>query len=109
MILAFARHSFEHLEQTPALSRVTFCRENTFSFEVHVIDQRVATARGARYSFELFLDMSAIGLGDVSKHFRKCFLQAVNEKFRLKSNRITEELPELFHDRRLACRDKFRA
>src|SRR4029077_12701160 len=38
-----AAHLFENLEQAPALVAITFGVQAAFAFEVHVIDERVAS------------------------------------------------------------------
>ena len=56
-----AVHRFENLKQAPSLALITFRVENTFPFEVHIIDQGIASLRSSRQTLELFPYVRAIG------------------------------------------------
>ena len=76
-------HSFEYLQQAPTLPGVTLRGKNTFTFEVHIIDQGVAAARRGGDSFEAFLDLGLVWSAGFREHFRQRRAQTLNEKFRL--------------------------
>ena len=106
---AFLGHSFEDLQQTPTLSRISLGRKNTFSFEVHVINQRVTSARRVHHAIELLPHLRSLGRGRFGEHFRKRLLQTYDEKLRLEINGPREELAQFFHPNRLACLIEFGA
>src|SRR5260370_20740465 len=56
-----AVHRFENLKQAPSLALITFRVENTFPFEVHIIDQGIASLWSSRQTLELFPYVRAIG------------------------------------------------
>ena len=59
----------------PTSPLITLGREYAFTFEVHVIDQRIATVRAARNAHKLLLHVSARFSGGGGEHFRQCLLQ----------------------------------
>ena len=94
---AFLGHSFEDLQQTPTLSRISLGRKNTFSFEVHVINQRVTSARRVRHAIELLPHLRSLGRGRFGEHCRKRLVQTFDEKLSLKINSVGKKLAQLFH------------
>src|SRR5207244_4721843 len=56
-----AVHRFENLKQAPSLALITFRVENTFPFEVHIIDQGIASLWSSRQTLELLLYVRAFG------------------------------------------------
>ena len=106
---AFLGHPFEDLEQTPTLSRISLGRKDTFSLEVHVINQSVTSARRLRHAIELLPHLRSPGRRCFGEHFRKRFLQAFDEKLRLEIDGVREKLAQLLHPNCLACLTKFDA
>lgn len=102
-------HIFEDLKQAPTLTLVTLCVQDSFSFEIHIIDERVAALRRALQSLELLLNVRTIGRRSFLEHFRQRILQPVNEEFRLKIYRTSEKLAQLFHFTRVLSVNKFRS
>ena len=102
-------HIFEDLKQAPTLTLITLCVQDSFSFEVHIIDERVAALRRARQSLELLLNVRTISRRSFVQHFRQRILQPVNEEFRLKIHGIREKLAQVFHFRCLLSPKKFRS
>lgn len=92
-------HIFEDLKQAPTLPLITLCVQDSFSFEVHIIDKRVTALWRARQSLELLLNVRTIRRRGFPQHFRRRVLQSGNEKFRLKIHGIGEKLAQLFHFR----------
>src|SRR5205823_14134260 len=70
-----AVHRFENLKQAPSLALITFRVENTFPFEVHIIDQGIASLRSSRQTLELFPYVRAIGGRRFGQHFWERALQ----------------------------------
>src|ERR1041385_4335573 len=100
-------HSFKDLQQAPTLPGVTLRGKNTFAFEVHIIDERIATVRGARDAIEAFLDLGVIGRAAFREHFRKRALQPVNEELSLQVDSSGEEGAQFFHWLALGRRVEF--
>src|SRR3954469_9654044 len=76
-------HSFEYLQQAPTLPGVTLRGKNTFTFEVHIIDEGVAAVRGCSDMVEALLDLCLFRSASFREHFRERRAQTLNEKFRL--------------------------
>src|SRR3954469_11802757 len=51
-------HSFKYLQQAPTLSCVTLRGKNTFTFEVHIVDEGVTAVRRGGHAVEPFLDLA---------------------------------------------------
>jgi len=101
-------HIFEDLKQAPTLTLITLCVQDSFSFEVHIIDERVTAMGRARQSLELLLNVRTVGRRCFGQHFRQRILQPGNEEFRLKIHGIDEKLTQLFHFRCVLSLKKFR-
>src|SRR5213080_964907 len=54
-------HGFEHLKQPPALPLITFAVQNTFSFEIHIIDKCVTSLGCFCQALNLLLHVESIG------------------------------------------------
>ena len=67
-------HIFEDLKQAPTLTLITLCVQDSFSFEVHIIDKRVTAPWRARHSLELLLNVRTIRRRGFRQHFRECIL-----------------------------------
>lgn len=102
-------HFFEDLQQTPTLSRISLGGKNTFSFEVHVINQRVTSHCGTGDVIELLAHLRSLGLDRFSQHFLKRLLQTFDQKIRLEIDGLREELTQFCHLFRLACSIEFAA
>jgi len=100
---------FEDLKQAPTLTVITLCVQDSFSFEVHIIDKRVTALRRARQSLELLLNVHTIRRRGFRQHFRQRILQPGNEEFRLKIHGIGEKLAQLSHFRCALSVKKFRS
>src|SRR5207237_10831574 len=72
-----ATHLFEHLQQSPALSAITFRVQNSFALEVHIIDQGVAALSRTPHAFELLLHARAIFRSGFVDHLWHCVLEPV--------------------------------
>jgi len=92
-------HIFEDLKQAPTLPLITLCVQDSFSFEVHIIDKRVTALWRARQSLELLLNVRTIRRRGFRQDFRRRILQSGNEEFRLEIHCVGEKLAQLFHFR----------
>src|SRR5437773_3353222 len=92
-----AVHRVENLKQAPSLALITFRVENTFPFEVHIIDQAIASLWSSRQTLELLLYVRAIGGRRFGEHFWERALQPDHKEFGLKVDRAGEKLTQLVH------------
>src|SRR5215217_7273910 len=69
--------------------------QNAFSFEVDVIDERVASLWCFRQAFKLFLHVNSVGRRRFGQHLRQRSVQSGNKKFRLQTDGVGEEAPQL--------------
>src|SRR5436309_15301468 len=90
-----AVHRFENLKQAPSLALITFRVENTFPFEVHIIDQGIASLLSSRTTLELFLYVRAIGGRRFDEHFWERALQPGHKGFGLEVDRAGENMVQL--------------
>jgi hypothetical protein len=67
-------HIFEDLKQAPTLTLIALSVQDSFSFEVNIIDKRVAALRRTRQSLELLLNVRAIRRRGFRQHFRQRIL-----------------------------------
>ena len=102
-------HIFEDLKQAPTLPLITLCVQDSFSFEVHIIDKRVTALWRARQSLELLLNVHTIRRCGFRQHFRQRILQPGNEEFHLKIYCIGEKPAQLLHFRCVLSVKKFPA
>ena len=100
-------HIFEDLKQAPTLTLITLCMQDSFSFEVHIIDKRVTALRRPRQSLELLLNVRTIRRRGFGQHFWQRILQPGNEEFRLKIYGIDEKPAQLLHFRCVLSVKKF--
>ena len=92
---------FEHLQQSPALSAITFRVQNSFALEVHIIDQCVGALSRTPHAFELLLHVRAIFRSGFVKHLWQCVLQPVDQELRLKIDSPREKTAQVSHLRRI--------
>ena len=85
-------HSFQDLKQAPALTLVTLRMQDAFSFEIYVIDERITSLGSFGEALELGLYAGSISRRRFGKHFRQRGFQPGDKKFRLKIDRVDEEL-----------------
>ncbi len=90
-------HAFKDLEQAPPLTLITLRMQDSFTFEVHIIDKRIVALWRARHSFELPLHVPAIRRRRFREHFRKRVLKPGNQKFRLKIDGTGKKSAQLLH------------
>src|SRR5438477_12843346 len=90
-----AVHRFENLKQAPSLALITFRVENTFPFEVHIIDQGIASLWSSRQTLELLLYVRAFGWRSFGQHFLERALQLGHQEFVLKVDCTGEKLSDL--------------
>src|SRR4029453_3930868 len=69
-----AVHIFEDLKQAPTLPLITLRVQDSFPFEVNIIDKRVAALWRARQSLELLLNVRALSRSGFCQHFRQRIL-----------------------------------
>jgi len=81
-------HGFEHLKQPPTLALITFTVENTFSFEIHIIDKCVTSLGCFCQALKLLLHVGSSGGSRFGQHFRQSGFQSGNKKFCLQIDRI---------------------
>jgi hypothetical protein len=102
-------HVFEDLKQAPTLTLITLCVQDSFSFEVHIIDKRVTALWRARQSLELLLNVRTLSRRGFRQHFRQRILQPGNQEFSLKIHGTGEKLAQLSHFRCVLGMKKFRS
>ena len=102
-----AVHVFKDLKQAPTLTLITLRVQDSFSFEVHIIDKRVPALWRVRQSLELLLNVRTIGRRGFGQHFRQRILQPGNQEFGLKIHGIGEKLAQLSHFRCVLGMKKF--
>jgi len=93
----FGFHSFEDLQQAPTLPVVTLRGKNTFTFEVHIIDEGITAIGGAGHAVEPFLDQPLVHAPCIRQHLRKRAMEAVHQKFGLEIDGAGEERSQFLH------------
>jgi hypothetical protein len=90
-------HCLQDLEQAPSLIVVPFRRQNSFAFEIDVIDKGICSCRRRAKIVEAPCNLVPLCGGCVREHFRERILQALDHKLRLQIDGISEKPAQLLH------------
>ena len=85
-------HTYEDLKQAPAVTVIPLCVQDSFSLEIHIIDEGITAPWRFCHALELLLHVRAIRRRGFTQHFRQGALQPGNKKFCLKIDRVGKKL-----------------